>query len=65
VSFTDVLTSVRVERAKELLAGTRLSVKQIAGRVGYSGGNYFAKVFRRVSGMSPSEYRLSGGGRRR
>lgn len=61
VSLTDMLTTVRVEKARELLAGTRLSVKEIAAKVGYSGGNYFSKVFRRVSGMSPSEYRVSAG----
>jgi len=58
VSASDMLTMIRMNEAKELLKGSRLSIKEIAARLGYSGGNYFAKVFRRVCGLSPSEYRL-------
>ncbi len=56
VSITDMLAMVRMDRAKELLAGGELSVKEVARAVGYSSGNYFAKAFRRVCGVSPSEY---------
>jgi AraC-like DNA-binding protein len=59
VSFTDALTTTRMDRARELLREGELSVKQVASAVGYANGNYFAKVFRRVSGQSPSAYRAS------
>ncbi len=58
-SMTDMLTLIRVERAKEMLDRGELSIKEVAGRSGFSDANYFAKVFRKVSGCSPSEYRLS------
>jgi len=63
ISITDMLAMIRTDRAKELLAAGELSVKEIARAVGYSSGNYFAKVFRRVCGLSPSEYQSSLPGR--
>ncbi len=57
VSISDALTVTRMDRAKELLRSGELSVKEVAARTGYSGGNYFAKVFRRACGVPPSEYR--------
>jgi len=51
------ITEYRIEQAKKLLSDPKLSVLQIAGLVGYSNSNYFAKVFRKVMGMKPSEYR--------
>ncbi|MBI3829465.1 MAG: helix-turn-helix domain-containing protein [Planctomycetes bacterium] len=54
-SLVELLTTIRMERAQEFFA-QGLSVKEAAARVGYANGNYFAKVFRRVTGRSPSEY---------
>jgi AraC-like DNA-binding protein len=56
MGFTDYLTGVRVERAKELLAGESRSVKEVGRLVGYSDPNYFSRVFRRLTGRSPSAY---------
>ena len=61
-SLVELLTMIRMERARELLA-QGLSVKEAAARVGYANGNYFAKVFRRVTGRSPSEYLAGLGGK--
>ena len=58
VSMTDMLASIRVERAKELLADATLSIKQVAAKAGFTDANYFAKVFRKFSGGSPSQFRL-------
>ncbi len=58
-SMTDVLTMIRIERAKEMLEAGQLSVKEIARDSGFPDPNYFAKVFRKVTGLSPSEFRLS------
>ena len=63
-SITDMLTMIRMDRAKELLGESRISIKEIAACTGYSAGNYFAKVFRQACGMSPNEYRVLAKARR-
>jgi LacI family transcriptional regulator len=50
-------TRVRLERAKELLRETTLSVAQIAERVGYAESKYFIAVFHRAVGTTPLRYR--------
>lgn len=47
----------RIERAKELLAVTRLPVIEIAARVGFRSQSHFAAVFRRLTGVTPREFR--------
>lgn len=49
----------RVAMAKQLLARSRLSVAQLALRVGFLSPAHFARVFRSVTGQSPSDYRRS------
>ena len=44
--------------AKRMLAMPTVNVKDIGRAVGYSDSNYFAKVFKRITGQSPTEYRL-------
>jgi AraC-like DNA-binding protein len=56
------LTEHRVARAKALLLETARSVTDIAGEVGYASFSHFALVFRRAVGVTPSDYRRSGGG---
>lgn len=56
-SFTAYLTNYRIEEAKKLLLQPTVNVKCVGERVGYIDSNYFARVFRRNTGMSPSEYR--------
>lgn len=51
------ITEYRIEKAKEFLKDPRQKVFDIAAKVGYSDGNYFAKIFRKVTGITPSEYR--------
>ena len=57
VNFSAWLNEFRVEKAKELLSATRLSVREVSLACGYADANYFARVFKRVTGMTPSEYR--------
>ena len=49
--------SQRVEAASSLLSETDQSILEIAGKFGYENGSKFAGAFRRVKGVSPSEYR--------
>jgi AraC-like DNA-binding protein len=55
--FNDHLNVVRTNRAKFMLRNYRLSVKEIAANSGYSDAAYFCRVFRKVSGMAPLQYR--------
>lgn len=55
--FQEYLTGIRLREAKLLLQHTDLSVGQIAERCGFSGGNYFGDAFRKLTGISPSQYR--------
>ena len=55
------LTEMRIVRAKELLAESALPVTAIAGQVGFSSFSHFSLLFRRAVGLSPSDYRRSGG----
>lgn len=59
LTFSEYLTRRRVQRAKELLAGTSLPVAEIAEKVGYQTAKYFVKVFRDLEEVSPSQYRHS------
>lgn len=57
-NFTAYLTEYRVEEAKKLLTEPTINVKDVGKAVGYTDSNYFAKVFKRITGQSPTEYRL-------
>ena len=57
-SFLAYLTEYRVERAKELLEDFSVNIKDVSYRVGYRDSNYFAKVFKRIAGVTPTEYRV-------
>ena len=58
-NFTTYLTKVRINEAKKLLMNKTASVKDVSMQVGYYDSNYFAKVFRRLTGQLPSEFRDS------
>jgi transcriptional regulator GlxA family with amidase domain len=47
----------RLERACFLLSTTDQSISEVATASGFSNSNYFAKVFRRITGTSPGRYR--------
>ena len=51
------LTELRVEKAKELLEDMTINVKDISQKVGFRDSSYFTKVFKRITGVKPSEYR--------
>ncbi|MEK5240275.1 response regulator [Paenibacillus sp. FSL L8-0470] len=57
VPFSEYVSRLRVQRAKEMLLQTRMSIGEIGERVGYRTDKYFIKVFKSLEGMSPSRYR--------
>ena len=61
--FARTLIDYRLQKAKEMLKKANVSVRDVSRLCGYSDANYFARLFRRMTGVSPSEYaaRKSGG----
>ncbi len=57
LTFTDYLGRVRVERAKTLLLDRHRQVSEVAFEVGFGSLSHFNRVFRKVTGSSPTEYR--------
>jgi AraC-like DNA-binding protein len=55
--FIDFLAQVRVERAKELLDTTNVAIQDVANRVGYEHALSFIRMFKKISGVTPGEYR--------
>lgn len=53
------ITEVRIKEAKKFLSDTTMTVTEIALQVGFSSSQYFSKVFKRLTGMTATEYRES------
>ena len=56
-SFYDILNSIRIQKAKELLTDPRLKIGDISEMVGYADTAHFARTFKKFEGMSANEYR--------
>jgi YesN/AraC family two-component response regulator len=57
ISPWDYLNRLRVQKSKELLKQTQWSVTQIATMVGYNDSAYFSRVFHKITGQSPVDFR--------
>ena len=57
VTFVEYLTSVRMERAKELLMCSNMKTSEIGYEVGYKDSHYFGYLFKKTVGCTPKEYR--------
>ncbi|MDO4291965.1 MAG: response regulator [Eubacteriales bacterium] len=55
--YSEYVTEKRIQKARELLLDSRLSVDEVAEQVGYKDYFYFCKVFKKCVGSSPSKYR--------
>lgn len=58
-SFVDYLTSYRMERAKNLLQDTNMKINMICVQVGYQDAKYFCTLFKKITGVTPNQYRAS------
>lgn len=58
-SIIEEMIQFRIEKAKELLVQTNMTVTEISRECGYSSYNYFVRQFKLAEGMSPSEFRES------
>ncbi|WP_342551235.1 response regulator [Paenibacillus sp. FSL R7-0652] len=61
MTFLEYLTQVRIRKSVDLMKRYSLSAEEVASRVGYPNSNYFVKVFKKVTGMTVSEFRNSTG----
>ena len=59
ITFTDYLARVRVEKAKHLLQNPHLRVSEIAFETGFESISQFNRSFKRIAGMSPTQFRES------
>jgi AraC-like DNA-binding protein len=57
INFTDYLTRVRIERARNLLLNPNLRISEIGFEVGFQSLTHFNRVFKKIAGQSPTDYR--------
>ncbi|WOC32487.1 MULTISPECIES: response regulator transcription factor [Caproicibacterium] len=62
VNFSTSLAHIRMAKAQELLKDFSLKIDDVGSLVGYADSHYFAKAFKRVVNLTPSEYRNVSGG---
>lgn len=61
VTLSDFLGRLRIDKAKILLLNPQLRIAQIAEMVGYQDEKYFSKVFKKLEGLTPNDYRKEKG----
>lgn len=59
MNYTEYITWVRIEEAKKLLIHTDLKVYEVGQKVGYQNTYYFNRIFKKVAGITPGEYKKS------
>ncbi len=57
MNLREYINQIRIQEAKRLLLTTKLSVSEVAGLAGYENISYFSTVFRKITGMSPVDWR--------
>ncbi len=57
INFTDYLSRIRIEKAKNLLLNRNLRISEIAYEVGFQSLTHFNRVFKKIVGQSPTSYR--------
>jgi LacI family transcriptional regulator len=61
VSIVEQIRQVRINHARSLLANSDLPITEVAEKCGFSSYNYLNRIFKEVTGVSPSQYRADGG----
>jgi two-component system, response regulator YesN len=58
-NISDYMVKIRMQKAKSLLKNSELKIYEIANMIGYQDDKYFRKVFKKVEGITPNEFRSS------
>jgi AraC-like DNA-binding protein len=59
INFVDYVARIRVGKARDLLGNSNLRISEIAFAVGFQSLSQFNRVFKKISGKSPTEYRAA------
>lgn len=57
VTFTEYVTKLRIEKAKEVIRNSQMSIQEICYYVGYHDPNYFSRIFKKYVGCTPTRYK--------
>ena len=57
IGLSEYITNQKINRSKELLNDGSLKIYEIADQLGFESAFYFSKVFKKVTGVSPKDYR--------
>jgi len=57
MNTSEFINTVRINQAKELMQSGNLTISEISYKVGYSDNAYFSKIFKKISGLTPGEFR--------
>ena len=58
MGFSSYIAEKRISKAKELLL-TQMSIKEVSAETGFQDQNYFTRLFRKITGFTPSEFRAN------
>lgn len=56
INYIDWLTNLRIENAKKMMIEEKCTVKEVCYMVGYNDPNYFSRIFKKIEGVTPTEY---------
>jgi two-component system response regulator YesN len=56
-AITDVISEVRMSKAKQMLLHTEMSISDIAEKTGFTNSSYFYRMFKKTNGVTPNDYR--------
>ncbi|GIP19358.1 hypothetical protein J40TS1_50000 [Paenibacillus montaniterrae] len=59
INLSDFIVAARIERAKQLLAKPDMKIQEVGERVGYASATNFTRFFKRLTGMTPQDYRIT------
>ncbi len=57
ITFTEYVTKLRIEKAKEIIRNSQMSIQEVCYYVGYHDPNYFSRIFRKYVGCTPTRYK--------
>jgi two-component system response regulator YesN len=58
ISFSDYVIQMRIDKAKEMFIANDCKISYVANALGFNDPSYFSRVFKKVTGQTPSEFRM-------